>query len=330
MCERCNEDCNKRIWLQSPGCLFTDFRIIPTGGMTLAEKVNTITRLIIIIFIIMLIVRFKYAIHFLIIALVILIIAYYSRKRADKNHKHHEERFRAKSSNKRNDNKGDGFERFEVKAGKGKNNERNDEEDESSDSAVENDNDQELELTDEGLALLGNNLNGNNENEKTTTQNGKPNPRRPFPPLVPSTMEVKASNKSDQMVEESFTPVRNHYKQDQPTYLVFSGRSFNQSKLEREMSNNTQINNPFDSPTIHKQEVKAVYPKKKFQTKNGIQQGFYVQRAEHEHPNTWSDINQPKTKITGSELYFRRSAEIAKVTSANNRPNIQSRLNSIF
>jgi Ca2+/Na+ antiporter len=294
--------------------------------MTLAEKINTITRLVIIIFVIMLIVKFKYAIHFLVIALVILIIAYYSRKRNDKKkHKHQVERYHTKAAK-------DGFERFEVKAGKTKANQNRDEDEESSDSAVENDNDQELELTDEGLALLENKANENKiSGDERITQNGKSNPRRPFPALVPSTMEVKASNRTNSptLTEESFTPVKNHYRQQEnkPTYLVFSGRSSNPTRVEREiLYNNPQIN--IDPPIKH--EVKSAYPKKKFQTKNGIQQGFYVQRAEHEHPNTWADINQPKTKVTGSELYFRRSAEIAKATSANNRPNIQSRLNSIF
>src|SRR5579885_1392791 len=263
MC-RCRENCEETFWLNCPNCLLSDFRIIPTEDMTLEEKINTITRLVIIVFVIMLILKYKYAIHFLIIALVLLIIAYYSTKHSKRNHKE------AEHKNKRNYVE---HPRFKVKAGNGG---------DSSESAEENEGDGEFEVTAEGLELL------NKQAVNPKPASGRTNPRRPWPNMMPSDLEVKAEHKD--MVNETNNLPENERTEN--NYLVYTGRSVSFSKVDR-INAESNIDNkiPIEIPIVTTK--RAV--KKKFQTKNGSEQeSTYVERAEHMHP----DPHEPQTRVT--------------------------------
>ena len=75
-------DCVRgNFWLDNVNNLFYSSSIIPTKGMKLEEKMNSITRLILIIFIVLLACNFKYDISFLFFSIIIIIIIYYSKKR---------------------------------------------------------------------------------------------------------------------------------------------------------------------------------------------------------------------------------------------------------
>jgi hypothetical protein len=71
---------NKEIWVENPGTLFSSLQVVPTTKMYLAEQINALTRLVIIIYVIMLLFDFKFSIHFLIISLLVLIILYYIQR----------------------------------------------------------------------------------------------------------------------------------------------------------------------------------------------------------------------------------------------------------
>ncbi len=71
--------CDK-MWLQNLGALFSSFQLVPTNTMSLADQTNSLTRLIGVIFIILLLFDFRYSIHFLIISTLVLIILYYIQR----------------------------------------------------------------------------------------------------------------------------------------------------------------------------------------------------------------------------------------------------------
>lgn len=73
--------CSKnKLWLENPSNLLCNSNIIPLEGMEYAEQMNAITRLIILIFIVMLLLGFKDAIFFLILSLIFIIILYYYQR----------------------------------------------------------------------------------------------------------------------------------------------------------------------------------------------------------------------------------------------------------
>lgn len=71
---------DKKFWLENLGSLFSSIQLVPHGNVTLAEQLNAITRLVLIIGVVMWLFNFKYGLHFLIISLVFIIIIYYIQK----------------------------------------------------------------------------------------------------------------------------------------------------------------------------------------------------------------------------------------------------------
>ena len=70
--------CSKnKLWLENPINLLCDYKFIPLEGMNYTEQMNAISRLIIIIFIIMLIIGFKESFLFIFFSLLFIIIIYY-------------------------------------------------------------------------------------------------------------------------------------------------------------------------------------------------------------------------------------------------------------
>jgi hypothetical protein len=71
---------DKKFWLRNPGALFSSVQIVPTNDMNLAQQMNALTRLMILIFLIMFFMGFKYSIHFFVASVLFLIILYYIQK----------------------------------------------------------------------------------------------------------------------------------------------------------------------------------------------------------------------------------------------------------
>lgn len=69
--------CNRKIWLEDVCALFDNNDILPTKTMSKNEKVNSITRLILLIFTGMVILKYPYAINFLCLSIIIILILYF-------------------------------------------------------------------------------------------------------------------------------------------------------------------------------------------------------------------------------------------------------------
>lgn len=75
---------DKNFWLENFSALFSSFQIVPFKNQILEEQLNAITRLLLIVFVLMLLFNFSYSIHFLIISMIFIIIIYYIQKRTMK------------------------------------------------------------------------------------------------------------------------------------------------------------------------------------------------------------------------------------------------------
>lgn len=73
--------CKKnKLWLESVSNLFCSFNLIPLDGMSLAEQMNSITRLVLVVFLVLLLLGFRYSILFLLLSLLFIIIIYYIQR----------------------------------------------------------------------------------------------------------------------------------------------------------------------------------------------------------------------------------------------------------
>lgn len=68
---------SEKYWLFTPIDLFTNYKIIPIGRMGIAAKCNTILRLCILMTLLLMLVNYKYAFHFLVICMILNVIFYY-------------------------------------------------------------------------------------------------------------------------------------------------------------------------------------------------------------------------------------------------------------
>lgn len=82
-------NCNNKFWLENISNLLCKFQIIPTKNMNIETKMNSITRLVIIIYILLILFSHnKYnALYFLLISLIFIIILYYIQKKDMENFK---------------------------------------------------------------------------------------------------------------------------------------------------------------------------------------------------------------------------------------------------
>jgi hypothetical protein len=69
------------LWFENPLNLVCNSDLVPLEGMTYSEQMNAITRLVILIFIVMILVGFNNSFFFLIISLVFIIILYYLQRK---------------------------------------------------------------------------------------------------------------------------------------------------------------------------------------------------------------------------------------------------------
>ena len=73
--------CQKnKLWIENISNLFCSYTLIPMTGMTLAEQMNSLSRLVIFIFMILLTIGFQSSVLFLLISLLFIIILYYIQK----------------------------------------------------------------------------------------------------------------------------------------------------------------------------------------------------------------------------------------------------------
>lgn len=72
---------SEKFWLQNLGSLFSSPQMIPMKNMNFSEQLNAITRLIVVIFVVLFLIKFEYAIHFLVLSLAFIIIIFYVQKR---------------------------------------------------------------------------------------------------------------------------------------------------------------------------------------------------------------------------------------------------------
>lgn len=72
--------CNNKFWLNNPEELFCDYRVIPTPQMTLEKQMNSITRLIFFLFLVLYFLNYKGSFLFLLLSNIVLIILYYLQK----------------------------------------------------------------------------------------------------------------------------------------------------------------------------------------------------------------------------------------------------------
>lgn len=68
----------KKFWIKDPCVLFSDPQFVPTSNMTKAEKLNAISRLVIVISIVMYCMKYENWLYFLLISLLIIILLNYS------------------------------------------------------------------------------------------------------------------------------------------------------------------------------------------------------------------------------------------------------------
>lgn len=74
----------QKFWLDDPCCLFSDFELLPRKDMTTNEKLNALTRLVIIIAVVMYVMNYEYWFNFLVISLLIIIVSRYLYKNSRK------------------------------------------------------------------------------------------------------------------------------------------------------------------------------------------------------------------------------------------------------
>ena len=83
--------CQKnKFWLEKPINLFCTMDVIPLDDMNIAEQMNSLSRLVLIVFFILTLINFKYNILFLLLSLLFIIILYYiQRKQMTRNNSEH-------------------------------------------------------------------------------------------------------------------------------------------------------------------------------------------------------------------------------------------------
>ena len=73
--------CKKnKLWLENISNLFCTSNLIPLNGMSLAEQMNSLSRLVIIIFFVLFLFKFRFSGLFLLLSLLFIIILYYIQK----------------------------------------------------------------------------------------------------------------------------------------------------------------------------------------------------------------------------------------------------------
>ena len=81
---------NDKVWWEYFPNLFCTFNLLPNLNNNLTQEINSTTRLIIVIFLIFLVFDFKYAVLFLVISNIFIILYYYQKKRMTSKNENYE------------------------------------------------------------------------------------------------------------------------------------------------------------------------------------------------------------------------------------------------
>lgn len=79
-------DCPERFWLEEPRDLLARFDILPRSTDTWEQKLNSVTRLIILITVILVALKWKHWLTFLLIALILIVFVYLLKQKDPDNH----------------------------------------------------------------------------------------------------------------------------------------------------------------------------------------------------------------------------------------------------
>lgn len=66
-----------KIWIEEPADLFLNFDLVPNNRMSKEERINCITRIVLLIFLVMYFLKYKYSLQFLFLSLLIILILYF-------------------------------------------------------------------------------------------------------------------------------------------------------------------------------------------------------------------------------------------------------------
>ena len=77
MLSKCRKN---KFWIENIANLFCEFTLLPLDGMSLAEQMNALSRLVIIIFLVLLLLGVRFSILFLLLSLLFIIILYYIQR----------------------------------------------------------------------------------------------------------------------------------------------------------------------------------------------------------------------------------------------------------
>ncbi len=72
---------NDNFWLKNFPKLFSNFRLVPSDNLSLDEQMNALTRLVFLVFLILLLIDFRFSFIFLLLALLLIIIFYYIQRK---------------------------------------------------------------------------------------------------------------------------------------------------------------------------------------------------------------------------------------------------------
>ncbi|MEO7398152.1 MAG: hypothetical protein ABIW84_06270, partial [Ilumatobacteraceae bacterium] len=233
------DDSPERMWIEDPLALLTDFTLIPRAKMSLEQKMNVITRIVIIVWILLLVVKYRHATVFFLATILVIVILYYSRKRheiriqnllarLDRGQDRHAVRSENPDSsasvfaNSGRDFAGD-FTRFEAKGANPMPNtfvEKNRDEQKPSaeyaqlKAALKQ---KKILKRQEKLQKQESKMRKKNQQQEEMVRAAQPpkrDPRRPWPPTVPFSMEVHSGH-GEISQEAAHIPDPHHKKPDQ-------------------------------------------------------------------------------------------------------------------
>jgi hypothetical protein len=417
------DECSEPFWVEDPMALLTDFSLVPRAKMSLEQKLNVITRIVIIVWILLLVIKYKHATLFLMTSLLVIVLIYYSKKRhedrirrilqhIDKQSSNH--RFEARSDNPitsscedrtfpSNEAVRDGdFMRFEAKAGHGnfqtKNLDNTKIQVETMDSSEEAEQqrlkvavkkqkhlnklkklqqEEELLLQKQNQKHTERTIRKKNEEDRSNRNGGeklversemKRDPRRPWPPVVPFSMEVHAPNKHtdrSNSLDEQRTKNLHRAYQGGPNRLADSkfhgyrietfqdddsgeeestSNSRSHVEYEERQSKNIVLNHKQQHETPEEPKA-ATIQRRTFLPANYDGAQDRAPPVKNEGPKMtrhgaararrvpkWGDDNEVKTMHNASEMQFDRAAKLEHQTNTKGRINLErkSQVRSLF
>lgn len=81
--------CDKKFWIENISNLFCSFEIFPMKEMTIEEQMNSLTRVVIIIFLVLFLIDYKYDFLFFTVAILLIIFLYYAIKKFSKTYENY-------------------------------------------------------------------------------------------------------------------------------------------------------------------------------------------------------------------------------------------------